>query len=70
MFEQCFKDMFENCNGYTMYAHNLSSFDGILILKTIYKNFKVRSRFKDNKLMTFILSKIVKVNGKKKNTKI
>jgi hypothetical protein len=66
MFEQCFKDMFENCNGYTMYAHNLSSFDGILILKTIYKNFKVRSRFKDNKLMTFILSKIVKVNGKKK----
>src|SRR4051794_32577178 len=65
MFEQCFMDMFTNCDGYTIYAHNLSSFDGILILKTIYRIFTVRSRFKDNKLMTFKISKKVKDNGKK-----
>lgn len=69
MFEQCFMDMFTNCNAYTIYAHNLSSFDGLLILKTIYKNFKVKSRFKDNKLMTFIISKVVTEKGKKKTKK-
>jgi hypothetical protein len=37
MLEHCFIDIFKNCIGYTIYAHNLSSFDGILIIKTLYK---------------------------------
>ena len=68
MFEKIFfvfLDIFKNCVGYTIYAHNLSSFDGVLILKILYKLFDVKPLFKDNKIMLFQLSKIINIKDKK-----
>jgi hypothetical protein len=70
MFEQCFIDMFDNCVGYIIYAHNLSSFDAILIIKVLYKHFKVKPFFKDNKILNLVISKKIKnKNGKNKTIK-
>jgi len=64
MFDKCFIDIMENCNDYNIYAHNLSSFDGILILKSLYRNFNVKIKFKDNKIMIFKVSKQIKNKNK------
>jgi hypothetical protein len=70
MFEQCFKDMFDNCIDHIIYAHNLSSFDAILIIKVLYKNYKVNPFFKDNKILNLIITKKIKnKNGKTKTLK-
>jgi hypothetical protein len=66
MFEKCFSDIFKNCIGYTIYAHNLSSFDGILIIKVLYKLFGVKPLFKENKIMCFKIFKDVIINGENK----
>jgi hypothetical protein len=70
MFDQCFLDIFKFCIGYIIYAHNLSYFDAILIIKTLYKNFEVKPFFKDNKIMNLIISKKIKnKNGKTRKLK-
>ena len=66
MLNNVFSDIFRNCIGYTLYAHNLSSFDGLLIIKNLYKLFDVKPLFKDNKIMSFEVSKTIIENGKKK----
>jgi hypothetical protein len=45
-----FKDIFDNNNdGYTFYAHNLSKFDAIFLLKCLRSlDFKLSPKFKDN----------------------
>jgi DNA polymerase type B, organellar and viral len=66
MLNICFSDIFQNCIGYTLYAHNLSSFDGLFIIKTLYRLFDVKPIFKDNKIMTFEISKTIMLNDKKR----
>jgi len=64
MISNYFLDIFKNFIGYTLYAHNLSSFDGLLIIKSLYKLFEVKPLFKDNKIMSFEISKKIMVKDK------
>jgi len=66
MFEECFLDIFKNCIDHIIYAHNLSSFDAILIIKVLYKHFNVKTYFKDNKIMNLIISKNISIKGRNK----
>ena len=57
-------DMEDKFNKYTIYIHNLSSFDSIYLLKILYKYFKSKPIFKDNKVISINIYKKYIEEGK------
>src|SRR5260221_8888125 len=66
--ELCIEDLFTDFPNYTIYVHNLSSFDSVFMLKVLNKNYKCKTIFKNNRAIKIILSKEV-VNEKNKKIK-
>jgi hypothetical protein len=64
MIKQFLIDLSEKFNKYTCYTHNLSSFDGLYLIKLIYQQFKSNVLLKDNKLFSIKIS-----NKNNKNNK-
>jgi hypothetical protein len=69
MIEKCIEDLQIKFNKYTIYFHNLSNFDGIFLLKILYKKYKTKILFKDEKSISINISD-KKDNNKKIKKKI
>jgi hypothetical protein len=52
-------------NKHTIYIHNLSSFDSLFMLKALYNNYLTKPMFKDNKIISINVKKIINKNNKK-----
>src|SRR5271154_5831703 len=69
MIERFIEDLQIKFNKYTIYFHNLSNFDGIFLLKILYKKYKTKILFKDEKSISINISDKKDNNKKiKKNT--
>jgi hypothetical protein len=67
MFKNCFDDML-NHNNYTWYAHNLSGFDAVFILKILLQNYtNTKVQYKDGKPLSIKVSLTTKDNKTNKN---
>src|SRR5882672_4689900 len=63
-------DIFVYCPDSTIYVHNLSSFDSLYLLKSLYKYFNTSPIIKDNKIISINVSKIINMNNKNKKIKL
>jgi DNA polymerase type B, organellar and viral len=64
MIKEFVLDIEKVANKHTIYIHNLSSFDSLFILKALYKIFITKPLFKDNKIISINLKKIIDKNNK------
>lgn len=64
MLKNFLSDIEEMSNKHTIYIHNLSSFDSLFLLKSLYNKFITKPLFKDNKIIYINIKKIIDKSNK------
>lgn len=64
MITQFLNDIQKKYNKYTTYIHNLSNFDSVYLIKSLYKKYKINTLFKQGKSISINSSLRIKHKGK------
>jgi DNA polymerase type B, organellar and viral len=64
MINDFLQDIEKVSNKHTIYIHNLSSFDSLFLLKSLYKNYTTKPLFKDNKIISINIIKFINKSKK------